>query len=97
MGVSTQCNCTAMNAAAVPPASNEPTLDQIFAEPIVRQLMRRDQTDEATIRHLLQETAAARLALRAQADPKTDAPYTSARLLPFSTSRRREEGGTAID
>jgi hypothetical protein len=39
---------------------NEPTLDQLLAEPIVQQLMRRDRIDEASIRHLLQETAAAR-------------------------------------
>jgi hypothetical protein len=31
-----------------------------LAEPIVQKLMRRDSVDEATIRHLLQETAAAR-------------------------------------
>jgi hypothetical protein len=37
--------------------SNEATLDQLLAEPIVQQLMRRDRIDEATIRHLLQETA----------------------------------------
>ena len=41
---------------------NEPTLDQLLAEPIVQQLMRRDRIDEAAIRHLLQETAAAQLA-----------------------------------
>jgi hypothetical protein len=46
------------------PASNQATLDQLLAEPIVQQLMRRDHTDEATIRDLLQEIAAARLALR---------------------------------
>jgi hypothetical protein len=39
---------------------DEPTLDQLLAEPIVQQLMRRDRIDEASIRHLLQETAAAR-------------------------------------
>jgi hypothetical protein len=47
------------------PASNEATLDQLLAEPIVQQLMQRDQTDEATIRDLLREIAATRLALRA--------------------------------
>jgi hypothetical protein len=51
--------------AAARPASNEVTLDQLLAEPIVKQLMRRDQTDEATIRDLLLEIAASRLALRA--------------------------------
>ena len=40
--------------------SDQPTLDQLLAEPIVQQLMRRDSIDEATIRHLLRETASAR-------------------------------------
>ena len=40
--------------------SDELTLDQLLAEPIVQKLMRRDSVDEMTIRHLLQETAAAR-------------------------------------
>ena len=51
------------NGLGVPPAcplSDEPTLDQLLAEPIVQQLMRRDSIDEATIRQLLQKTAAAR-------------------------------------
>jgi hypothetical protein len=51
---------------AAAPASSEATLDQLLAEPIVQQLMRRDQTDEATIRDLLLEIAASRLALRGQ-------------------------------
>ena len=38
----------------------EPRLDQLFAEPIVRQLMRRDRIDEATTRLLLRLAAAAR-------------------------------------
>lgn len=41
-------------------ALDEPRLDQLFAEPIVRQLMRRDRIDEATIRRLLRLAAAAR-------------------------------------
>jgi len=56
-------------ASAQPPSdeplSDEPTLDQLLAEPIVQQLMRSDRTDEAAIRHLVRETAAARLALQA--------------------------------
>jgi hypothetical protein len=43
---------------------DEPTVDQLLAEPIVQQLMRRDRTDEASIRQLLDQAAAARLALR---------------------------------
>lgn len=46
-----------LEKGTVPPM-REPTLDQIFAEPIVQQLMQRDEIDEATIRHLLQETEA---------------------------------------
>ena len=40
----------------------EPRLDQLFAEPIVRQLMRRDRIDEATTRRLLRQAAVARAA-----------------------------------
>jgi MarR family transcriptional regulator, transcriptional regulator for hemolysin len=58
-------------AASARPPSDEPTLDQLLAEPIVQQLMRRDRTDEAAIRHLMQ-TAATRLALRAHGDSNTD-------------------------
>ena len=43
---------------------DEPTLDQVLAEPIVQQLMRRDRTDGASIRQLLDQAAAARQALR---------------------------------
>ncbi len=38
--------------------SGEPTLDQLFAAPIVRQLMHRDGIDEAATRRLLQQMAA---------------------------------------
>jgi hypothetical protein len=54
--------------ASTSPPSNEPTLDQLLAEPIVQQLMRRDQIDEATIRDLLRQTAAARRAARFEDD-----------------------------
>jgi hypothetical protein len=37
--------------------ADEPTLDQLLAEPIVQLLMHRDRTDEATIRHLLQQAS----------------------------------------
>jgi hypothetical protein len=40
--------------------SGEPTLDQLFTDPIVRQLMYRDGTDEAATRLLLHRMAAAR-------------------------------------
>jgi MarR family transcriptional regulator for hemolysin len=60
----------------------EPTVDQLLAEPIVQQLMRRDRTDEPTIRHLLRETAAARPGLPAENDPPNACdPYTIVRLL----------------
>jgi DNA-binding MarR family transcriptional regulator len=61
-----------LRAASARPPFDEPTLDQLLAEPIVQQLMRSDRTDEAAIRHLVQETAAARLALRAHGDSNTD-------------------------
>jgi MarR family transcriptional regulator for hemolysin len=50
-------------AASIRPAFDEPTLDQLLAEPIVQQLMHRDRTDETTIRSLLHEIAVARPAL----------------------------------
>jgi hypothetical protein len=40
----------------------EPRLDQLFAEPIVKQLMHRDRIDEATIRRLLRQAAVGRAA-----------------------------------
>lgn len=51
--------------------ADEPTLDQLLAEPIVQLLMRRDHTDEATTRRLLQQIAATRPA-PAKDDPDTD-------------------------
>jgi hypothetical protein len=48
-------------AGAKAPPAGEPTLEQLLAEPIVQQLMRRDRTDPASIRQLLQEAAAARV------------------------------------
>jgi hypothetical protein len=43
-------------------ALDEPRLDQLFAEPIVKQLMHRDRIDEATIRRLLRQVAVVRAA-----------------------------------
>jgi hypothetical protein len=60
--------------------SDEPTLDQLLAEPIVQQLMRRDSIDQATIRHLLQATASARLASCADDDLRADDPGSVVRL-----------------
>jgi hypothetical protein len=52
----------ALRAMAGKGALYEPRLDQLFAEPIVKQLMHRDRIDEATIRHLLRQAAVARAA-----------------------------------
>ena len=41
-------------------ALDEPRLNQLFAEPIVQQLMHRDRIDEATTRHLLRQAAVTR-------------------------------------
>lgn len=71
----------ALGAVSARLISDEPTLDQLLAEPIVQQLMRRDRTSEATIRHLLQETAAARPALRAKDHSITEDPNAIVRLL----------------
>lgn len=67
--------------ASTPAPSNEPTLDQLLAEPIVQQLMRRDQIDETTIRDLLRHTAAARKAARAEDELNTGDLHSIARLL----------------
>jgi hypothetical protein len=42
------------------PGPGEPTLEQLLAEPIVQQLMRRDGIDEAATRRLLRQAALAR-------------------------------------
>jgi hypothetical protein len=62
-----------LGAESARPSPGKSTLDQVFAETIAQPSMRRDQTDEATIRHLLQETASQQV-LRANDDPNTDDP-----------------------
>jgi hypothetical protein len=52
----------ALRAMAGKFALEEPRLDQLFAEPIVRQLMDRDGIEEATTRHLLRQAAVGRAA-----------------------------------
>lgn len=52
----------ALRAMAGRRALDQPRLDQLFAEPIVKQLMHRDRIDEATIRRLLRQAAVARAA-----------------------------------
>jgi hypothetical protein len=51
-------------ATAAPRKLAEPTLDQLFAESMVQQLMHRDGIEEATTRRLLRQVAAARMATR---------------------------------
>jgi hypothetical protein len=53
-----------LEAAPTRAHADEATLDQLFAEPIVRLLMCRDGVDEITVRHLLQQVAATRVASR---------------------------------
>ena len=77
---STPARPATLGAAPARSPSDEPTLDQLLAEPIVQQLMRRDHTDEATTRRLLQQIAATRSA-PAKNDPDTDAPCPLAWLL----------------
>jgi MarR family transcriptional regulator, transcriptional regulator for hemolysin len=71
----------ALGAASALRRSDEPTLDQLLAEPIVQQLMRRDRTDEATIRRLLSEAPAARATSREKHDPNADDRHAIVRLL----------------
>jgi hypothetical protein len=61
--------------------SDEPTLDQLLSEPIVQLLMHRDRTDEATVRHLLQQASAARPGSQAKDDPSAYDPSTIVGLL----------------
>jgi hypothetical protein len=58
-----------MDQAPTRPLCDEPTLDQLLAEPIVQQLMRGDRVDESTIRGLVQVVAATRPATRTKDDP----------------------------
>jgi hypothetical protein len=56
-----------MMTGVKPCQSDELTLDQMFAEPIVRLVMNRDGVDEDSTRRLLRQVAATR-------DVATDAP-----------------------
>jgi MarR family transcriptional regulator for hemolysin len=67
--------------ASTRPLFGEPSLDQLLAEPIVQQLMRRDRADEAAIRRLLRRIAAALSAAPVDGDPSTHDPNETARLL----------------
>jgi phenylalanyl-tRNA synthetase beta subunit len=60
-GISTPDAGAVQDAAPTRTHAGEPTLDELFAEPIVRRLMRRDGIDETTTRHLLQQAAASRV------------------------------------
>jgi hypothetical protein len=62
-------------------ALDEPRLDQLFAEPIVKQLMDRDRIDEATIGRLLRQTAVARAAPSAPQAERLLAPVMGSPLL----------------
>ena len=64
--VSMRSGHAALRAIAGKRTVQEPRLDQLFAEPIVKQLMRRDRIDEATIRHLLRQAAVARAVPRVE-------------------------------
>jgi hypothetical protein len=71
----------ALRAMAGKRALDEPRLDQLFAEPIVKQLMDRDRIDEATIRRLLRQTAVARAAPSAPQAERLLAPVMGSPLL----------------
>ena len=58
--VSMRRGCAVVRVMAPRRTFDEPSLGQLFAEPIVQQLMRRDRIDEATIRRLLRQAAVAR-------------------------------------
>ena len=81
---------TPQGPAPVRSRSNEPTLDELLAEPIIRLLMQRDRTDEAAIRLLLQQIAATPSAPRAEDDPGADDPTRFVRLLQETARALRE-------
>ena len=60
---------------------NELTLDQLLADPIVQQLMRRDRVDEPGVRILVRKVSAARSALRIADHPDRGEENATARLL----------------
>jgi hypothetical protein len=63
------------------PICKELTLDQLLADPIVRQLMRRDRVDESGVRSLVREVSAARSAVRIVDHPDRGEGNVTARLL----------------
>ena len=73
--------CPASGGASAPCRSDEPTLDQLFAEPIVQLLMHCDRTNEVTVRDLLRQASAAGPASRAMESPSMDDPNTIVGLL----------------
>ena len=72
---------TAAGGTTESPICNELTLDQLLADPIVRQLMRRDRVDEPGVRSLVQKVSAARSALRLVDYSDTGEENATARLL----------------
>ena len=80
----------------VRPPSGEPGLDELLADPIVQQLMRRDRTDEAATRRLLRQIAAAPSATPVEDDPVTDDPDETARLLQESARVLRDRCERAL-
>jgi DNA-binding MarR family transcriptional regulator len=71
----------APDAASAPCRSDEPTLDQLLAEPIVQLLMHCDRTNDVTVRDLVHQASAAGPASRAMDSPSTDDPNTIVGLL----------------
>jgi DNA-binding MarR family transcriptional regulator len=75
--------------ATAPRPADALTLDELLAEPMVRQLMQRDRTDEATIRRLWQHIAAgppAPIPCCMPQQSRAAGPDTIARLL-YETAR----------
>jgi hypothetical protein len=63
--------------------NREPSLTELFADPIIHRLMRRDGTDEAEVRTLLKQAAASSRALSRSRIrplmppvPRAEAPHT---------------------
>jgi|SRR5258707_9678665 hypothetical protein len=62
------------------PIRDELTLDQLLADPIVQQLMRRDRVDEPGVRSLVRNVSVARSALRIVDYPDAAEENATARL-----------------
>jgi hypothetical protein len=87
----------AQDASSALRRSDEPTLDQLLAEPIVQLLMHCDRTNEVTIRDLLHQASAAGPASQAIESPSADDPTTIVGLLDETARLARTRCGSGAN